>query len=345
MRIVWPPHVPDELLSSYLARIAIDYGISSHKLMALHAPGFQVWTRDVDVCASEALLERLTYPSGRSLQMLNGLTLGEWNAVTRRTCDPPQGVYHWINSMGVYHRTRLRHGLTFCPECLEENGAYLRQWRLSFWTVCPLHQRVLQDACPYCGAVVQPHRHGFDLRRCWYCNRFLTTSTTAAMRALPLQSFLFRCLMDPSNEVEFNGHCCSGAEVLWGSDVLLQSLKPVCRSMGMGPERGLRIELRRVPDRHADIELLSHLLGLGPAGLVAMGESMGVTQRCFRQQMPPWIKRLAEQLSAGRVNRGPISNRAELRSAGEAQRKRVSGWRGMRADVLFKMIGRSNEYR
>jgi len=85
MRIVWPPHVPDELLSSYLARIAIDYGISSHKLMALHAPGFQVWTRDVDVCASEALLERLAHPSGRTLQMLNAPAIRPKGSITGST--------------------------------------------------------------------------------------------------------------------------------------------------------------------------------------------------------------------------------------------------------------------
>ncbi|MBH1783102.1 TniQ family protein [Stenotrophomonas maltophilia] len=167
MRIVWPPQVPDELLSSYLARVSIAYGTSPQKLMALYAPGFQVWTRDIDVCAPEGLLSCLTDPSGKSLQMLYGLTLVGWNEVTKRRCEPPRGVYHWINSMGIYHRTRLRHGLTFCPECLEQNGAYLRPWRLSFWTVCPLHQRLLQDGCPNCGVVIQPHRHGFDLRMCW----------------------------------------------------------------------------------------------------------------------------------------------------------------------------------
>ncbi|MER2020416.1 MAG: TniQ family protein [Stenotrophomonas sp.] len=345
MRIVWPPQVPDEMLTSYLARVSIAYGTSPHKLMRLYAPGIQVWTRDIDVCASKALLKSLEYPSGKSLQMLYGLTLAGWHEVTRRSCDPPQGVYHWINSIGVHHRTRRRHGLAFCPKCLAQDGAYLRQWRLSFWTVCPLHQELLQDACPVCGAVIQPHRHSFDVRMCWNCNRFLTASASAAMEVSPLQSFLFRCLINPTKEFEFSGHACQGAEVLRGGDALLSALKPACRMLSMGSERGPRIEMRRLPERHADMAVLAHLLSLGPTALVAKAKSMGVTQRCFRQQMPPWTTRLVEQLPEGRARGGPVSNRSELRFAVEAQRKRIAGWREIRADVLFKMIGRSNEYR
>lgn len=345
MRIVWPPQVPDELLSSYLARVSIAYGTTPHKLMARHAPGSQVWTRDVDVCASQSLLERLAYPSGKSLQMLYGLTIVGWNEVTRRSLDPPRGVYHWINSLGVYHRSRLRHGLTFCPECLEQTGAYMRQWRLSFWTVCPTHQRLLRDACPGCGAVVQPHRHGFDLRLCWNCNRSLTRCASDVLEASPLQSFFFRCLINPNRLFEFSGHACSGSEVLWGADVLLSGFKPVWKYLGIGADRWPRIEMQRVAERHADLGMLAHLLSLGPSGLVATAHSMHVTQRYFRQDMPLWIRRVVEQLSAGRPQRSLVSSRTEISSVSEAQRKRVSGWREMRAGLLFKMIGRSDEYR
>ena len=343
MRIVWPPQVPDELLSSYLARVSIAYGTSPQKLMALYAPGFQVWTRDIDVCAPEGLLSCLTDPSGKSLQMLYGLTLVGWNEVTKRRCEPPRGVYHWINSMGIYHRTRLRHGLTFCPECLEQNGAYLRPWRLSFWTVCPLHQRLLQDGCPNCGVVIQPHRHGFDLRMCWNCNRSLTTATSPVLDVLPVQSLLFRCLINPTRDFEFSGHTCSGSEALWGADTLLSALKPLWRGLGLASERGPRIEMRRVQERYTDMRMLDHLLSLGPAGLLRLAQSMRVTQRCFRQQMPAWIGGIAANLPEGRARRAVSSNRSELRSVGEAQRRRLGGWREMRAAVLLKMTGRSNE--
>lgn len=344
MRIVWPPQVPDELLSSYLARVSIAYGTTPHKLMALYAPGCQVWTRDVDVCASRSLLERLAYPSGKSLQMLYGLTLVGWNEVTRRSLDPPQGVYHWINSLGIYHRSRQRHGLTFCPGCLEEDGAYLRQWRLSFWTVCPIHQRLLQDACPQCGAVVQPHRQGFDLRMCWNCNRSLTACESASSEVSPLQSLLFRCLINPERPFYFNGHACSGSEVLWGADALLSAFKPMWRRLGIGSERGPRIEMQRLVERHADIGMLERLLSLGPIGLVAMAHSMRMTQRYFRQEMPIWVSGMVRQLPEGRTRPGMVCSRTEIRTVGEAQTRRVKGWRELRAGLLFKMIGRSNEH-
>lgn len=88
--------------------------------------------------------------------------------------------------MGVYHRTRRRKGITYCPLCLfcDEEPYFRRRWRLALSTVCETHGSLMLDACPSCEAPVMYfrrelghrdksvidslalcHNCGFDLRR------------------------------------------------------------------------------------------------------------------------------------------------------------------------------------
>ena len=60
---------------------------------------------------------------------------------------------------GIFHRSRTRHGLQYYPDCLRTGPPhYRRAWRLGFVVCCALHDRLLDDACPHCGAPVVPHR-------------------------------------------------------------------------------------------------------------------------------------------------------------------------------------------
>ncbi|MDX9958627.1 MAG: TniQ family protein, partial [Spirochaetia bacterium] len=96
------------------------------------------------------------------------------------------GINRWLLPMGVYHRTRRRKGITFCPLCLfdDEEPYFRRRWRLALSTVCETHGSLMLDACPSCEAPVMYfrrelghrdkavidslalcHNCGFDLRR------------------------------------------------------------------------------------------------------------------------------------------------------------------------------------
>lgn len=196
MHTNWPPPIPGELLTSYLARQAISHGVSPHTLVQLASPGTAVWNRDVDVSASSGLIDDLAVASGQPREVLEELTLGRWEEVTRRQPELLQGTYHWIGSIGVYHRRRLRSGLAFCPACLAEGGGFLRQWRLSFWTVCPIHQTLVLDRCPRCGAPAQPQRQGFDISVCWNCFTNLASARAVPAEVTVTQSLLFNAWWD-----------------------------------------------------------------------------------------------------------------------------------------------------
>lgn len=308
--------------------------------MQLVSPGTAVWNRDIDVSASSQLIDSLAIASGQSPEVVAELTLSRWEQVTRREPGPPvHGVYHWIGSIGVYHRRRLRPGLSFCPACLAEGGGFLRQWRLSFWTVCPIHRTLMLDGCPHCGAPVQPHRQGFDISVCGSCYGSLVLVKAPAADITATQSLLFNALIGPCDLFLPCNFRCSGKDLLWGVDALLSGFHTARRPDPSALEPRARVEFRSVAGRHADMQLLDSLIG-DVRVLEAKAEQSQITQRCFRQEMPSWLEAAVSQLPPGRKNRGYRAVRQEIRRVGEAERKRLFGWRELRADLLFRMIGK-----
>ncbi len=340
MQGMWSPPILDELLTSYLARQAIAHGSSAHRFAMLLSPSSQVWTRDIDVCATPRLVQDLATASGRSVETMEALTLTEWSRVTARREYAVKGIYHWISSIGVHHRRRLLHGQAFCPECLGENGGFLRKWRLSFWTVCPIHNRFLMDACSRCGEVIQPHRQDFDVRVCWNCSASLTALMAPVAQSTAAQSLLMEALITPHKVFDPCGFRCTGKELLWGIDTLLSAFN-ASRASGRPSNRAYsRLEMCRVGRRHADMVLVDSLLANGVDGVRARAAQDRVTQRCFRQLMPPWMQSLSSLLPAGRRRRGYCGERREIQAATAAQLTRATGWREMRACLLLKMIGK-----
>lgn len=157
----------DELLSSYLCRIAAAHGATPMRFTGLHL-GEHIWTRDIDRTPPRGLTEAVACGAGLSESRVRAMQL-----------TAPLG---WVSCVGVYHRMRRRHGLRYCPACLQEEAAYLRQWRCAWVTCCWRHGLWLWDSCPACGAVLMLHRAA-ALNRCWRCAADLTH---APRRAVPM---------------------------------------------------------------------------------------------------------------------------------------------------------------
>lgn len=100
------------------------------------------------------------------------------------------------------------------------------------------------------------------------------------------------------------------------------------------------MEFRPVAARHADMQLIDSLVSDTDA-LEDRAGRYRLTQRCFRQDMPPWLAAVVGRLPSGRRNKGCSVIRQEMRMVGDAERKRQVGWREMRAALLFKMIGKA----
>lgn len=145
----------------------------------------QIWNRDIDKLAPDWLTDGLVAWTGLDRLEIEQTTLRSYEGVLYEHHNP-YGNTKWILPIGVYHRTRRRHGLVYCPLCLfEDDEPYFRKsWRLSFNTVCERHGSMMLGGCPKCDAptvyfrrdlghrrmhmvdsMVLCHRCGFDLRR------------------------------------------------------------------------------------------------------------------------------------------------------------------------------------
>lgn len=159
---LWPVHLkplPDELLSSWVVRLAAAHGLKLRTFCSLAWPKTQLWNRDLDKSATDAILSVLVEKTGTSAERVAATCLAAYEGTLYETHNP-NGNTRWILPVGVYHQTRTRFGLLYCPRCLLEDPTpyFRRVWRLACTTLCVHHKVQLRDRCPHCGAPVVFHR-------------------------------------------------------------------------------------------------------------------------------------------------------------------------------------------
>lgn len=163
---LWPLHLKpqdDEILSSWLVRLAQAHGLKPYSFCHLAWPGKSIWNRDIDKSADQDILTLLSDRTAVSEDRVFATTLHAYEGVISEHLNP-FGHSRWILPVGVYHRTRTRYGLQFCPCCLAEDPKpyYRKYWRLGFVTVCTQHGCRLLDRCASCEGAVSPHRNSVD---------------------------------------------------------------------------------------------------------------------------------------------------------------------------------------
>lgn len=159
---IHPQPRSDEILSSWMVRLAFDNGFPLHTFYACLI-GYRgaIWNRDIDRHPSQALLQMLGQHTGQSMFTLQALTLSSYQGLLFEQL-PLVGNPAWILPVGVFHRARRRAGLQYCPICLGQGQIpyYRRAWRLAFYAMCEHHLCIMQDHCLDCGSIVAFHRHG-----------------------------------------------------------------------------------------------------------------------------------------------------------------------------------------
>lgn len=182
--LLWPVHLkplPDELLSSWLVRLAHAHGYKVQTMTRLlFGQSSTIWNRDIDRLAPTEIGEILMRVTGATIEQFEGATLRayEGTLVEHHTTG---GMGRWVVPLGIFHRARKRPGLMFCPQCLDEDAEtyFRRHWRLALSTVCTKHLCHLMDSCPRCQSPLAPHRADMQSRQhypraglnvhCWKC--------------------------------------------------------------------------------------------------------------------------------------------------------------------------------
>jgi site-specific recombinase XerC len=210
--VLLPVHLkllPDELLSSWLIRLAHAHG---QKLQTFCAQLFgrdkAIWNRDIDRLAPDWLVAKLSEVTATPIERIAAATLKSYGGYLYEH-HQPNGNTRWILPLGVYHRTHRNSGLLCCPECLAEDVVpyFRRSWRLALKVACTKHKSWLIDCCPSCNSPIEPHRSDMHSKEyfpilnqlvyCWHCGgdlRMLKNKTQPNTSVLQFQQSLNQTL-------------------------------------------------------------------------------------------------------------------------------------------------------
>ncbi|KPH04474.1 hypothetical protein CO657_23550 (plasmid) [Rhizobium acidisoli] len=166
----WPVTVmpqPDELLSSWLHRIAYANGVAPRAFARVLGLNPGMWSAALDLRLPADIVQLLSANTGITPTQLSAMTLS--HGVPRKLLLPLR------NNGRQWSSTWLQ----FCCRCLAEDAQpyFRRRWRLATRVSCTKHGCRLRDRCPscHCGIAVfdqaelVPQHYcvpcGYDLRR------------------------------------------------------------------------------------------------------------------------------------------------------------------------------------
>lgn len=170
--------LPDELLSSWLMRLAMAHGMKVHSLCSvIFGDKTKIWNRDIDKSVKSSTLEILSSRTEVRLLRVIQTTLADYEGIIYEDHNP-NGNTAWIMPLGIFHRQHQAFGLQMCPFCLssDEEPYYRRRWRLSWITLCTEHRVVLLDKCPDCEEPINFYRSELGQRNLYTAKSMTTCS-------------------------------------------------------------------------------------------------------------------------------------------------------------------------
>jgi hypothetical protein len=323
---LWPAHpkpLPDELLSSWIVRVATANGIKLQTLARmLFGADRTPWNRDIDRSApawlTRALSKHTGIPAGEILETTLMTYAGRLHPHPRIS-----GHLGWVLTIRTNGTKRQAFGQQYCPACLADDPIpyFRKRWRVALSTYCPVHRIELHDACPDCGSPVMHYRGDFgrELKDAW------PMSACHACRA-DLRDAERRPEHFPSQELR---QLCD--EMLWSLDKapaeagrfdldFFVVLHQICRAMGTRQNRGkllgyllhqlglpprstptgwITIEERRREERHAwllcALWLMADLEGRLTEAWVAKAVRYNLMIKDLNQA-PSWFRNVVDAL-------------------------------------------------
>ena len=332
---LWPIHfkpLPDELLSSWLVRLAHSHGLKVQTFCNLiFGNRLQVWNRDIDRLAPGWLITELADRTGATIEQVMNTTLPSYQGVIYRR-HRASGTLSWIQSLKLHHRKFEGFGLQFCPICLvaDREPYFRKSWRVSFNTVCTIHNCMLHDRCPHCGYGVAFHRNDMrhaqyvtttSLKECHDCGFDLSESLS--IRPNYLDSNIGEFLSNLSRKL-LNGALADHdignllvmhhfAKLIFTKNSTVNLYSHLCDFMGID-ETALNakddIEGVDIETRHHALQVIAYLmLDLEPRlreAVVGKRVRYNHLKKDF-DNMPGWYERLIEEFSGSRKHHGRLS--------------------------------------
>ncbi|MFZ6871907.1 TniQ family protein [Undibacterium sp. Di27W] len=208
MDAVWPVRVhplEDELLSSYLSRVALSHGMSLDDLILYmkELKRFPVGL-DIDRAPNQSFIKYLSDKTGSGQNVIESMTLKKYEGIVFESL-PRLGWGNLLLPAPSNSKRKIKTGLPFCPECFKTDKIpYFRlYWRLAFYSICLRHQVILHDHCTECNEPVIGSFYGYSgwryentAMRCIHCGFDLSRTeclpyfSSFSSKNLPLEALL-----------------------------------------------------------------------------------------------------------------------------------------------------------
>ena len=154
-----PRPLTDELLSSYLVRLALGMDLKPITFLnTVWGSARNLLAQDLDNFVPQRVAARIEAGAGVCPDELQSMALSSY-AGTLLTSHNPRGRNPWLLPITIDNNRRHRPGLQFCPICLATDSApyFRKRWRVGFVTSCTIHGVLLRDRCAACDAPVHQH--------------------------------------------------------------------------------------------------------------------------------------------------------------------------------------------
>lgn len=353
---LWPVHpkpLPDELLSSWIVRLAAANQVKLHTFCTLAWPGRRLWSIDVDRSPDDNLVEVLAERTDTLRERVMATSLRRYQGVLYNV-HHANATTHWLLPVGTRGTQRRLFGMQFCPRCLakDEEPYFRTRWRLACTTVCVRHEVVLLDRCTRCEAPLRffrtelgdRNKHESDpVTRCATCGADLREAEPSRTPELDGDTLLLHQTLHTSIHrgwVYVNG---SGpvygplyfpilrrvAQLLGGDGAARRLRETACRRYGRPPfvpaagTNRFQIEGLALRDRHLLVTLALLMLTDWPEGFVALCEEAGVARTRLLQGLPKPAPFWFDQVVTARLS-GRTTFRLTEEEAEWVQRHRVT---------------------
>jgi transposase-like protein len=300
---LWPMHIKpeeDELLSSWLTRLALAHGFRPYSFTSLIMGGRDLWASDIDKIDHIDLFLELAKRTNTLLSRVRVTSLINYTGLLFENISS-NGHVTWITKTDKVRFSRRQIGLQFCPECLSEDTIpyFRRHWRLAFVTVCTKHCVPLLDQCPKCYTPINfyrinPQDHSIKwhtaLARCFSCKadlRLRTIDSKISNQVKPkeveFQEFLLNGLKDgwietSSNEIIFSSLFFAGLHQLARVLITGSSSSAIREAVinyydlqepnDLYPKKLPVLESLRAPQRRFLFQMIQRLLNNWPDGFI-----------------------------------------------------------------------------
>lgn len=171
--VIKTPIYPDESISSWLIRAALDCGTEPIVFTGFYWEKLRLWTYDLD--RGFELIAPFIYDEVSELSINHIIKLQDHSLYNLlKTINAKQtlikGQAKWVLPRSSRNRTH-RNGQPFCSYCLAETPYLRNGWRIAWNYGCLEHKLVLADRCGHCETLYHPHLLSADKRQVNHCHQ------------------------------------------------------------------------------------------------------------------------------------------------------------------------------